>query len=389
MTERLVFLTLDLIAQPDSKVCFYFGQFRLLPIDHNLFLSSSHADFQNTRRTIPLHTRKAKRTFLHMPGDDRSSSRGTGFVHLNTPASIEYTAGQTLSLSALRQRKSRVECVVLPESMAVWRRAFQRYAKEEGYGSYAADVEDERMGNGVVLPPLVRQRSGPQRRRAQGSVSARDAFFCSPRRSQTQSAAGAGIFATGDAAAPLSASTDTSGSASPSSQAPSGITIVSHHKVAGRQQFVYPDHDGVLSAGVVPQIVVTAEEKAEEAAAKAFYISALDMTEEELAALEELQMLWKSRARSHSFLGSQHRSVVRGSTDPTATANDARGEEEGDVSLGRHRPLKSRRIEGGRRDAADNTAGFADAEMAVDDASTLDKELAEALRMADELLRFA
>ncbi|KPA82669.1 putative mitochondrial nuclear cap binding complex subunit CBP30 (CBP30) [Leptomonas pyrrhocoris] len=343
-----------------------------------------------------------------MSGGDQNGTRGTGFVHLNTPASIHYTTGQTLSLSALRQRKSRVECVVLPESVAVWRRAFQRYVKEEGYSSYAADVEDERAGSGVVLPPLVPQRSGPERRRAQDGVSATDAFFCSPTScgaaeaaKKASTAAASATSSANDAAAPVQAaatvsssgsadaSSSSSSSASPLALQPAkGITIVSHHKVAGRQQFVYPDYDGVLSAGVVPQVIVTEEEKAEEEAAKAFYISALDMTEEELAALEELQALWKSRARSHSFLGAQHRNAAKGSTDPSTP------EEEEHVSSGSRqhasredRPLKSRRVDGGHETVED--IAYAEAETAVDDASTLDKELAEALRLADDLLRFA
>jgi hypothetical protein len=51
------------------------------------------------------------------------------------------------------------------------------------------------------------------------------------------------------------------------------------------------------------------------------------------------------------------------------------------------RPPKSRRVEGGHSAAGD--AIFAEAETKVDDVSTVDKELAEALRLADELLRFA
>ncbi|KPI90068.1 nuclear cap binding complex subunit CBP30 putative (CBP30) [Leptomonas seymouri] len=336
-----------------------------------------------------------------MSSGNLDSTRGAGFVHLNTPASIHYTTGQTLSISALRQRKSRVECVVLPESMTVWRRAFQRYMKEEGYGSYAADVEDERTGNGVILPPLASQRSGPERRRAQDRLSAGDAFFCAAatcdeaKTAEKRSPAAAGTTpssSNADVTAQASAAEASSGSANASSSTSNslltrGITIVSHHKVAGRQQFVYPDHDGVLSAGVVPQVIMTDEEKAEEEAAKVFYISALDMTEEELAALEELQALWKSRARSHSFLGAQHRNAVKGSTDPSAPEAE-------NALPGRYpqagpdgRPLKSHRVDGAR-EAAEGPF-VAEAETVVDDASRLDREVADALRMADELLRFA
>lgn len=334
-----------------------------------------------------------------MSSSDPSSTRGTGFVHLNTPATIAYTAGQTVSLSALRQRKTRVECVVLPESMSVWRRAFQRYTKEENYGSYAADVEDERMGSGVILPSLVPQRSGPLRRRAQDSnadttVSKRDAFFFSAAaltekdKAAEATTPSSSAVESNDTGSTTTASASSAGGVSASTPA-SGIAIVSHHKVAGRQQFIYPDHDGVLSAGVVPEIVVTAEDKAEEEAAKAFYISPLAMSEEELAALEELQALWKSRARSHSYLGTQHRNAAHGSLDPTRPDQEGDGAPTGSrPPLGADgRPVKMRRVEGG----LEGTSGsaFAEAETAVDDASTLDKELAEALRLADELLRFA
>lgn len=308
-------------------------------------------------------------------------------MHLNTPASIHYTAGQTLSLTALRQRKSRVECVVLPESMSAWRQAFQRYIKEENYGSYAADVEDERMGNGVVLPPLVPQRSGPLRRRARDTVSARDAFFCGPActASAPQTVDGASAPDGNDASPSVSSSASAAAAAlPPAPPSTNGITIVSHHKVAGRQQFVYPDHDGVLSAGVVPQIVVTEEEKADEEASKVYYIAALEMTEAELAALEELQALWRSQARSHSYHGAQHRNAAKGVTDPSASPSEEEGMTGGGGRGGGNygsdeRPLKTQRVED----------SFAEAETAVDDASTLDKELAEALRLADELLRFA
>ncbi|AYU78145.1 nuclear cap binding complex subunit CBP30, putative [Leishmania donovani] len=346
-------------------------------------------------------------------------NRGSGFVHLNTPASIHYTVGKTLSLSALRQRKSRAECVVLPESMSVWRDAFQRYSKEEGYSSFAADIEDERTGNGPILPPLVPQRAGPVRRRAGKALVRTDAFFCassSPAPLGTSaSAAHTGADRpplTGGAAA--TSSTTTADSASSSSrlsnngttatsadsvadgstgptakQQQDGIPIVSHHKLLGRQQFVYPDYDGVLSAGVVPQIVVTAEEKAEEAAAKAFYISPLTMTEEELAAFEELQGLWKSRARSHSFLGAQHRKAAKGVVDPSSSADVLGAGGAGLPKVPRREGVAGGASLSSRRGNEVDVPAYAEAETAVEEESKLDKELSEALRMADDLLRFA
>lgn len=347
-------------------------------------------------------------------------NRGSGFVHLNTPASIQYTAGKTLSLSALRQRKSRVECVVLPESMSVWRDAFQRYSKEEGYSSFAADIEDERTGNGPILPPLVPQRAGPVRRRAGKALVGTDAFFCASSSpaplstcasaahsgagrppltggvaptSSTAAAAAASsssrLSINGTTAAPADSVADGSTGSTAKQQQEEGIPIVSHHKLLGRQQFVYPDYDGVLSAGVVPQIVVTAEEKAEAAAAKVFYISPLTMTEEELAAFEELQGLWKSRARSHSFLGAQHRKAAKGAVDPSSSVDVLEAGGAGLPKVPRREGVTGGASFSSRRGNGVDVPAYAEAETTVEEESKLDKELAEALRMADDLLRFA
>ncbi|KAG5503032.1 hypothetical protein JIQ42_06995 [Leishmania sp. Namibia] len=338
------------------------------------------------------------------------SNRGSGFVHLNTPATIHYTAGKTLSLSALRERKSRVECAVLPESLSVWRDAFQRYVKEEGYSSFAVDIEDERSGNGPILPPLVQQRVGPVRRRARETVSATDAFFCtsspllSLRILATAAQTGAdGLPLTGGTAAcanSTSARSASSITAAPASgvaddltsstmKQQEGIAIVSHHRILGRQKFVYPDHDGVLSAGVVPQIVVTAEEKAEEEAARAFYISPLAMSEEELAAFEELQALWKSRARSHSFLGAQHRRAAKGSADPSSSTDVLDAGDAGMPKMPRREGVTGGASLASRGSNEMNAHAYDEAETTVEEETALDKELAEALRMADDLLRFA
>ncbi|GET87934.1 hypothetical protein, conserved [Leishmania tarentolae] len=347
------------------------------------------------------------------------ANRGSGFVHLNTPASIQYTAGKTLSLTALRQHKSRVECVVLPESMSVWREAFQRYMKEEGYGNFALDIEDERTGNGPILPPLVPQRAGPVRRRAGKVMMETDAFFCassSPaslctttsaqhagceRSSLTGGAAtnsNSSMAAGENSSRKFSNSGTTAASAgsvvdrstvSTTKQQQEGIPIVSHHKLLGRQQFVYPDYDGVLSAGVVPQVVVTAEEKAEAAAAKAFYISPLTMTEEELAAFEELQGLWKARARSHSFLGAQHRKAAKGAVDPSSSTDVLEVGDAGLPKVPRREGVTSGASLASRRSNDVYAPSYTETETTVEEESRLDKELAEALRIADDLLRFA
>ncbi|KAG5480862.1 hypothetical protein LSCM4_06430 [Leishmania orientalis] len=343
-------------------------------------------------------------------------NRGSGFVHLNTPATIQYTAGKTLSLSALRELKSRVECTALPESLSVWRDAFQRYVKEEGYSSFAVDIEDERSGNGPILPPLVQQRVGPVRRRAREVVSATDAFFCtssplpSLRIPATAAQTGADglplTVGTDSTAGPAACANSTStrsassitaapasgvahGLASSTMKQQEGIAIVSHHRILGRQKFVYPDHDGVLSAGVVPQIVVTAEEKAEEEAARAFYISPLAMSEEELAAFEELQALWKSRARSHSFLGAQHRRAAKGSADPSSSTDMLDAGDAGMPKMPRREGVTGGASLASRGSNKMGAHAYDEAETTVEEETALDKELAEALRMADDLLRFA
>ncbi|KAG5480533.1 hypothetical protein LSCM1_06236 [Leishmania martiniquensis] len=349
----------------------------------------------------------------HGRGD---AHRGSGFVHLNTPATIQYTAGKTLTLASLRERKSRVECAVLPESLSVWRNAFQRYVKEEGYSNFAADMEDERSGSGPILPPLVQQRAGPVRRRARETALAEDAFFCtsaplvSPCTSSTAAQTGAdglplscGTASTTSTTACESSSSArktssihaeyggdvTDGVASSATEEQAGIAIVSHHKILGRQKFVYPDHDGVLSAGVVPQIVVTAEEKAEEAAARAFYISPLAMSEEELTAFEELQALWKSRARSHSFLGAQHRRAAQGAVDPSSSTNVVDAIGAGQPKVPRREGVRGGACLASGRGSEVDTPDHAETEATVEEEKALEKELAEALRMADDLLRFA
>lgn len=292
--------------------------------------------------------------------------RGSGFVHLNTPSSISYTKGQTVSLSDLSRRRTRVDCVALPPAlMTPWRQAVKRYASAEGYQPFAADAEAERMGNGPVLPAL----SAPLRKPA-------EPFF-------RGGAARAGR-PTAEATTATAASPTAEGGDHPTAAPNGGITIVSHHRITGVREFVYPDHDGVLSGGVVPEVVVTDTELAEKEATRAFYISPLMMSPEELDAFEELQMLWRSRARSHSALGAQHRQLAGGTLPPGPDGGG--GGEDRDNKMGHDHGRKRPRDHdsgGSKREAA----ALWEEEAKVDDVT--EAMLTEALRMADDLLQLS
>lgn len=288
-----------------------------------------------------------------------SDQRGAGFVQLGTPTSIHYTTGQTLSLSDLARYCSRVECVALPggAAMAAWRQAVKQYSKAEGFQPLAADAEAERMGEGPILPALA----------PVGAAAATAQPFFHTRQSATVAAS---------SSSPSSGDSNSSihnGGGSSSAATANGINIVSLHKVSGRSEFIYPDYDGVLSGGVVPEVIATAEEQAELEAARAFYTSPLMMSPAELDAFEELQALWKSRARSHSALGAQHRHQAGGST-VAAPGGEEKGEDGG-------QPWKRGRTEA---EVAADAALDAD-DMRVGEAT--EDMLAEALRMADDLLQ--
>lgn len=209
-------------------------------------------------------------------------------MHPNTPASISYSPGQHVSLSELRQGCRREDAVVLPHTVGIWRSAFRSYVTEEGLSQFISDLEAEREGEGPVLPPLRAANAALKRRVPQEAPPATEA-------AATTATAGGDGGKVEDA------------SCSPGEK---GIVVVSHHKLSGRRRFVYPDHDGVLSAGVVPRVVISEEEKAEQEANQKYYVSPSDLPEEERAALEELQTLWKSRAHSRSEQGARHRAAV-------------------------------------------------------------------------------
>ncbi|EKF31415.1 nuclear cap binding complex subunit CBP30, putative [Trypanosoma cruzi marinkellei] len=208
--------------------------------------------------------------------------RGSGFVHPNTPATISYSPGEQISLSELRRACRREECVVLPHTVGIWRAAFRSYVRAEGLSQFVGDIEAEREGEGPILPPLRAPSSSSTLKRA-----------AAQERVPQQRAIASG-----------KAEEDNLGVSSGK-----GIVIVSRHKISGEQRFVYPDHDGVLSSGVVPQVVISEEEKAELEADKKHYFSPVDLPDEERAALEELQSLWKSRANSRSEQGARHRAA--------------------------------------------------------------------------------
>ncbi|CBH16747.1 nuclear cap binding complex subunit CBP30 [Trypanosoma equiperdum] len=267
--------------------------------------------------------------------------RGSGFVHLNTPAAISYSPGQQVSLSDLRQKRRREECVVLPPIMTVWRSAFSQYTKMWGLTKFAGDIEAEREGEGPILPPI----------REETVV-----------KSTTHSFKGKSTTVAAAVATP---------------PGEKGIEIVSHHKLCGKQRFVYPDHDGVLSSGIVPKVVISKEEEEEMEANKKYYISPQEMTEEERNAFEELDAMWKSYARGRSEQGARHRAFAG-----TVTPGDAMTEVEEET--GNNRGNARRRLESHtprqhpQESAAEGNSVAHNTEEALDDA----------LRLIDELLEF-
>nr|CCC94517.1 unnamed protein product [Trypanosoma congolense IL3000] len=269
--------------------------------------------------------------------------RGSGFVHLNTPAAISYSPGQKVSLTELRQKRSREECVVLPHTMTVWRKAFSHYTAMWDLKPFVSDAEAEREGEGPILPPLV-VRGG-----------AKLSTTCSPK--------GTGVSLAAEAS-------------SQSVEEKKGIEIISHHKLSGKQKFLYPDHDGVLSAGVVPQVVISEEERQELEANKKYYIAPQDMTEDERSAFEELEGLWKSYARGRSEQGARHRAFA-GTVVPGDTAADSDEIEKDGHTTKRQRVEPCGQGTPHESDAKGSPA-LQDTEEALDDA----------LRLVDELLEF-
>lgn len=276
------------------------------------------------------------------------SREGRGFLHLNTPSSITYTAGQKVSLSSLKAKKSRVETIQLPRWILHWREAKKRFIDKDGYKSFATDVEEEREGAGPVLPSVAPDVTG-----AKTNPSGR--FFIP--------SVGTGS-TVGSSCSPSGSESNKEPSKEDGSTA--GISIVSHHKILGECQFTYPDYDGVLLNGTVPEVVVSLSEQKEREARRAYYISPKEMTEEEADALKELQALWRNRSLSHSFDGAQLRK--------------AQGEAEGFVgSSGVHRKNRP----------SSSHASYSHDKVETDANEEDIMDLDETLRMADDLLRFA
>ncbi|CCW60803.1 unnamed protein product [Phytomonas sp. EM1] len=334
--------------------------------------------------------------------------RGNGFVHLNTPASISYTPGQALTLTELTRKRERVECVTLPASIAIWRRAFHTYTSSEGFQAMAADVEDERAYEGVILPPLAKRstdtitysffsvpsttgKSGILTRTCEGQLVA-----CSSSPSLDQGSLKTESDRQGCPMSLRLASQhegfSTSHETNRIAEPPGGIHIVSHHKIIGKSEFTYLDHDGILSSGVVPEVVITPEEKARKEVDKIYYISPSQMTNSEFNAFEELQSLWKSKARSHSVQGAMHRAAEEGSEVAPATIsnddgiNSKKNPHSGIQNYGR---VPSSCYQS--TSALSAYAGWCSTEVqgsSPDDVAT-EEILVDALRMVDDLLRFS
>lgn len=229
---------------------------------------------------------------------------GRGFLHLNTPASITYTPGHKISISALRAKKSRVETVQLPAWMKDWRAAKSIFVASHSLVPLATDAEEEKEGEGPLYPSLIQPSTAALQRRP---------FFVS------LSSTKKGNKIIGEISHPTASTSEKSHASSSSSSSSSGVSqeesvkgikIVAHHKVSGEFTFTYPDYDGVLSNSAVPEVMTTPASEQAAAQWKAYYITPLDLTEEEAEALEELQMLWKSKSSSRSFHGAQMRAAV-------------------------------------------------------------------------------
>lgn len=251
-----------------------------------------------------------------------SSTEGRGFVHLNTPASIHYTGG-SVSLAAVKSKKARADTVRLPHSMTVWRTARTELLRRLHLVPFASDVEDERRGDGCIFPQTAASRAPPP-------------FF-------------------------LTSTTKTADTGkSDEKQEGGGIRIISNHKVLGSFSFTYPDYDGVLSSGNVPEVVTSAADEEEAAALRLLQISPAEMTEEEAEALTELQAMWKARSLGHSHAGSQHRSAAGDHGHPSSS----------------HKHSES-------------ATGQAEEEEFGEVPHPAEDSFEDALRLADELLRFS
>lgn len=159
-----------------------------------------------------------------------NSSKGGGFLHLNTPKSIAYSSGEVLSASeALGARPaSRASIVTLPfHPQNLWRDAVAHFC-EHVVKPLAGDEEDIELPKLTAPPPAV-------------SLDA-------PQQSKLATAAKV-------TEGPSSSSSSVPGSTTASSSAAAGIDIVSHHFVSGPCVFRYQDFDGALSMGSTPQIV--------------------------------------------------------------------------------------------------------------------------------------
>ncbi|CCW71542.1 unnamed protein product, partial [Phytomonas sp. Hart1] len=339
-----------------------------------------------------------------MPSIDK---RGSGFVHLNTPASISYTPGQALTLTELTRKRDRIECVTLPASIAIWRRAFHAYASLEGFQAMAADVEDERTHEGVILPPLtkksaaVRTQASPflaplMTRTSENPTRTGEGkpVACSSTSSLNQGSIKTESAHEGHTMNPHLASIHsgfyTSHETDKNADSPGGIHIVSHHKVIGKSEFTYVDHDGILSNGVVPEVVITLEEKERKEAGKRYFISPQQMAFDELNAFEELQSLWKSKAHSHSVQGAMHRAAEEGSEVKPTTAND----DVVKIKMNSHGSMKNYgQAVSTYHQVTSPSSSHADLDNigereSLPDGVATEEALTDALRMVDDLLSF-
>jgi hypothetical protein len=176
---------------------------------------------------------------------------GAGFLHLNTPKDIHYTAGCVVSARDIEasKPKSRVGIIKLPSYMHHVRKGLV----------HASTL--------LSLKPLLEDQE--------------DAFEL-------------------PALKPLPAAASTSSTLSTATSGAEterrSIDIVVHHLESGKQTFKLQDFDGVMEEGEVPMIVKDEEDEEKQLAIEALTVYPWTMTDEERAAYHRLMQIWRTKS---------------------------------------------------------------------------------------------
>ncbi|CUF73668.1 Hypothetical protein, putative [Bodo saltans] len=192
---------------------------------------------------------------------------GAGFLHLNTPKNIQYTAGCVVSARDIEasKPKSRVGIIKLPSYMHHVRKGIDHASSLLSLKPLLDDQED------AFDLPLVKPL-------------------------------------------PLAAPS-TSSNASEAQRR--SIDIVVHHLESGKQTFKLQDFDGVMEEGEVPMIVKDEEDEEKQLAIEAHTVYPWTMTDEERAAYYRLMQVWRAKSASGGSGSSTGPSSLLGA-DPVA-----------------------------------------------------------------------